>query len=103
MRAWLSPSQLSGAERPTKQTDGLGHPTARRGRPRRHAPRLRAPPAQHREDRSRRAPGQPHTNKRTVVACVLLTQRDGTMQRHTRTFGARTADLLALADWLTRL
>src|SRR3954471_23461692 len=42
-------------------------------------------------------------HKRSVVACVLLTQPDGMVQRHTRTFGAMTADLLALADWLTRL
>ena len=42
-------------------------------------------------------------HKRSVVACVMLTQSDGTMQRHTRTFGAMTADLLALADWLTGL
>ena len=42
-------------------------------------------------------------HKRSVIACVMLTQPDGTVQRHTRTFGAMTADLLALADWLTRL
>lgn len=42
-------------------------------------------------------------HKRTVVACVLLTADDGTVQRKVRTFGTMTADLLALADWLQRL
>ncbi len=41
-------------------------------------------------------------HKKTVVACVLLTQDDGTVQRHVRTFGTMTADLLALGDWLTQ-
>lgn len=41
-------------------------------------------------------------HKKTVVACVLLTQDDGTVQRQVRTFGTMTADLLALSDWLTR-
>jgi hypothetical protein len=35
-----------------------------------------------------------------VVACVLLTQSDGTVQREVRTFSTMTAELLALADWL---
>jgi len=39
-------------------------------------------------------------HKRTVVACVLLTQPEGTVERDVRTFGTMTADLLALADWL---
>lgn len=39
-------------------------------------------------------------HKRTVVACVLLTQPDGTVQREVRTFATMTAELLALADWL---
>ena len=39
-------------------------------------------------------------HKRSVVACVLLTQPDGTVQRKTSTFGTMTADLLALHDWL---
>jgi transposase len=39
-------------------------------------------------------------HKRTVVACVLVTHPDGTVQREVRTFGTMTADLLALADWL---
>jgi transposase len=39
-------------------------------------------------------------HKKTVVACVLLTEADGTVQRFVRTFGTMTADLLALGDWL---
>ena len=39
-------------------------------------------------------------HKRTVVACVLVTHPDGTVQREVRTFGTMTADLLALSDWL---
>jgi transposase len=39
-------------------------------------------------------------HKRSVVASVICTQADGTMQQQTRTFGTMTADLLALADWL---
>ncbi len=42
-------------------------------------------------------------HKRRVVACVLLTQPDGTVTRHTSTFGTMTADRLALEEWLTRL
>jgi len=42
-------------------------------------------------------------HKRTVVACVLLSQADGTLEREVRTFGTMTADLLALADWLSAL
>src|SRR5260221_5752773 len=40
-------------------------------------------------------------HKRTVVACVLVTHPDGTVQREVRTFGTMTADLLALSDWLS--
>src|SRR5579864_1295568 len=40
-------------------------------------------------------------HKKTVVACVLCTQEDGTVERHVRTFGTMTADLCALSDWLT--
>ncbi len=32
---------------------------------------------------------------KSVVACVLLTAENGTVQRHVRTFGTMTADLLA--------
>ena len=39
-------------------------------------------------------------HKKTVVACVLLTRDDGTVQRHARTFGTMTVELLALSDWL---
>ena len=37
-------------------------------------------------------------HQRRVVACVLLTAPDGTVHRHTRTFGTMTADLLAVDD-----
>jgi hypothetical protein len=37
---------------------------------------------------------------RSGVACVLLTQPDGTCTREVRSFATMTADLLALGDWL---
>jgi transposase len=40
-------------------------------------------------------------HKKTIVACVLLTDPDGTAHRFVRTFGTMTADLLALGDWLS--
>jgi len=40
-------------------------------------------------------------HQKTVVACVLLTEGDGTSQRFVRPVGTMTADLLALGDWLT--
>jgi len=40
-------------------------------------------------------------HKKTVVACVLLTDPDGTDHRFVRTFGTMTADLLVLGDWLS--
>ena len=40
-------------------------------------------------------------HKRTVGAGVLLRQAEGTVTREGRTFGALTADLLALSDWLS--
>ena len=40
-------------------------------------------------------------HKKTVVACVLVTQDDGVVQRQVRTFGTMTVDLLALSDWLS--
>jgi transposase len=40
-------------------------------------------------------------HKREVVACVLTTAPDGTPQQAVRAFGTMTADILALADWLT--
>ena len=39
-------------------------------------------------------------HKKTVVACVLITESSGETQRHIRTFSTMTAGLLALADWL---
>jgi transposase len=39
-------------------------------------------------------------HKKTVVACVMITHPDGTVQRRVRTFATMTADLLALSDWL---
>jgi transposase len=42
-------------------------------------------------------------HKKTVVACVLLTGGDGTVQRYLRRFGTMTGELLALSDWLARL
>src|SRR5215467_10464248 len=40
-------------------------------------------------------------HKKSIVACVLLTDPDGTLHRFVRTVGTMTADLLALGDWLT--
>ncbi len=42
-------------------------------------------------------------HKKTVVACALVTQADGTVQRRVRTFGTMTGELLALSDWLSGL
>jgi transposase len=39
-------------------------------------------------------------HKKTVVACVRRVGPDGRVDRHVRTFGTMTADLLALTDWL---
>jgi transposase len=39
-------------------------------------------------------------HKKTVVACVLITEISGETQRHIRTFSTMTAGLLALADGL---
>ncbi len=39
-------------------------------------------------------------HKKTVVACILITLADGSVQRTVRTFSTMTAGLLALADWL---
>ena len=39
-------------------------------------------------------------HKKTVVACVLISETSGETQRHIRTFSTMTAGLLALADWL---
>jgi transposase len=40
-------------------------------------------------------------HKKTVVACLLLTQPGGEIRRQVRTFSSTTSGLLALADWLT--
>lgn len=40
-------------------------------------------------------------HKKSVVACILLTDPDGSVRRQVRTFGTMTADLLVLDDWLT--
>jgi len=42
-------------------------------------------------------------HKKTVVACVLLSQPDGSVDRQVRTFTTMTEDLLALSDWLSSL
>lgn len=42
-------------------------------------------------------------HKKSVVACALISQPDGSVERHLRTFGTITADLLKLADWLSDL
>lgn len=42
-------------------------------------------------------------HKKTVVACVLVTEADGTLQKKVRTFSTMTAGLMALGDWLTVL
>jgi len=42
-------------------------------------------------------------HKKSVVACVLISEPDGLVKRELRTFGTMTVDLLALADWLTSL
>jgi transposase len=40
-------------------------------------------------------------HKKTAVVCCRITAPDGTVTTETRTFSTMTADLLALADWLT--
>jgi len=40
-------------------------------------------------------------HKKTVVACVLLTESEAEVRKHVRTFATMTADLLALSDWLS--
>jgi transposase len=39
-------------------------------------------------------------HQKTVVACILQTETDGTVHREAHRFGTMTADLLALNDWL---
>src|SRR5262245_23307968 len=40
-------------------------------------------------------------HKKTVVGCVLVTDPEGAIHRLVRTFGAMTADLVALDEWLS--
>ncbi len=40
-------------------------------------------------------------HKKTVVACLLVVGADGRLHKEIRTFSTMSADLLALADWLT--
>jgi transposase len=42
-------------------------------------------------------------HKKFVVACVLRTRDDGSVEKEIRTFSTMTQDLLALGDWLHRL
>jgi transposase len=42
-------------------------------------------------------------HKKSVVACILITSEDATVQREIRTYGTMTADLLMLRDWLESL
>ncbi len=39
-------------------------------------------------------------HKKTAVTTIMITQADGTVEQHTRTFSTMTSDLLALDDWL---
>lgn len=39
-------------------------------------------------------------HKRTVVACLAITETSGRVHKQVRSFGTMTDDLLALADWL---
>jgi transposase len=39
-------------------------------------------------------------HKKTVVACVVSSEPDGSVRKEVRTFGTMTDELLALADWL---
>jgi transposase len=39
-------------------------------------------------------------HKKTVVACVMISLPDGTVEKHGVSFGTMTPDILALSDWL---
>lgn len=39
-------------------------------------------------------------HKKTAVACIIISSRDGPPRKQRRTFGTLTDELLALADWL---
>jgi transposase len=40
-------------------------------------------------------------HQKPVVACVLRTQTDGTLQRLVRTCGTMPTELVALGEWVT--
>ena len=40
-------------------------------------------------------------HKKTVVACLMLTARNGQAHKEVRTFATTTAGLLTMADWLS--
>ena len=42
-------------------------------------------------------------HQKTVVACVMITQANGKVDKSIRTFATTTAALLALAEWLASL
>jgi len=42
-------------------------------------------------------------HKKSVVACILLTEPNGSLHRQVRSFGTTTEDLLTLSDWLDEL
>jgi hypothetical protein len=42
-------------------------------------------------------------HKKMVVACMLVSQADRPVAKQVRTFSTMTADLLALADWLSEV
>ncbi len=37
-------------------------------------------------------------HKKTVVACVLVTEQDGQVRQEVRTFGTTTGEILAMAE-----
>lgn len=39
-------------------------------------------------------------HKKTAVTTIMITEPDGIVEQHTRTFSTMTSDLLALDDWL---
>ena len=39
-------------------------------------------------------------HKRTVAACVMISQPGGAVEKHSASFGTMTRDILALSDWL---
>jgi transposase len=43
----------------------------------------------------------PDVHKKSVVACLRVVDAAGRLHKEVRTFGTMTADLLALAEWLT--